>query len=106
MEKNRKKAQGARTRDECVSAAIKVVARRGFHRAKLDDIAAAAGVTRGALYWHYRTKEAFLIAVLEKLSAHWTREKLRDFPMRGRADLLLLRLFKRFAQDDRRAPWL
>src|SRR5258708_40187300 len=106
MEKNRKKAQGARTRDECVSAAIKVFGRRGFHRAKLDDIAEAAGVTRGALYWHYRTKEAFLIAVLERLSADWTREKLRDFPIRGRADLLVLRLFKLLAEDNRRAPWV
>jgi len=49
-----------------VRAAAAVFARKGFHRAKLDDITEAAGVTRGALYWYYRTKEAFLIAVLGK----------------------------------------
>jgi len=103
---NRKKAQGVKTRTECIKAAIEVFARKGFHRAKLDDIAEAAGVTRGALYWHYRTKEAFLIAVLETLSAHWTRESLRDFPIDGPTDLRLVRFFKLFARGNRRAPWL
>ena len=103
---NRKKAQGVKTKAECIKAAIEVFARKGFYRAKLDDIAEAAGVTRGALYWHYRTKEAFLIAVLETLSAHWTRESLRDFPIDGPADLRIARFFKLFARGNRRAPWV
>jgi AcrR family transcriptional regulator len=103
---NKKKAQGAKTREDCITAAIQVFARKGFHRAKLDDIADAAGVTRGALYWHYRTKEAFLIAVLERFTAIWSPEKLVNFPMVGRADLLISRYFKRSARDNRRAPWV
>jgi AcrR family transcriptional regulator len=106
LKTNRKKAQGIKTKTECVKAAIEVFARKGFHLAKLDDIAEAAGVTRGALYWHYRTKEAFLIAVLETLSAHWTRERLQEFPVRGPADLLISRFFVQFARGNRRAPWL
>jgi TetR/AcrR family transcriptional regulator, acrAB operon repressor len=106
LQENRKKAQGIRTKTECVRAAVEVFARKGVHRAKLDDIAEAAGVTRGALYWHYRTKEAFLIAVLETLSAHWTRETVRDFPILEPADLLIARFFKRFARENRRAPWV
>lgn len=103
---NRKKAQGIKTRTDCIKAAIEVFARKGFHRARLDDIAEAAGVTRGALYWHYRTKEAFLIAVIETLGAHWTRQSLRDFPIGGPADLRIVRLFKMFARGNRRAPWV
>src|SRR5882672_2124391 len=106
LQENRKKAQGIRTKTECIRAAVEVFARKGFHRAKLDDIAEAAGVTRGALYWHYRTKEAFLFAVLETLSAHWTRETVRDFPMDGPADLRIACFFKLFARDNRRAPWV
>ena len=103
---NKKQAQGAKTREDCITAAIQVFARKGFHRAKLDDIAEAAGVTRGALYWHYRTKEAFLIAVLETFTAIWSRDKLVGFPMVGRADLLISRYFKRSARDNRTAPWV
>jgi AcrR family transcriptional regulator len=103
---NQKKIQGANTRQDCITAAIQVFARKGFHRAKLDDIAEAAGVTRGALYWHYRTKEAFLIAVLETFNAIWSRKTLANFPLRGRADLLISRWFRRFALDNRKVPWL
>lgn len=106
VHQNKKKAQGAKTREDCITAAIQVFARKGFHRAKLDDIADAAGVTRGALYWHYRTKEAFLIAVLETFTSIWSREKLANFPMVGRADSLISRYFERSARDNRKAPWV
>lgn len=103
---NRKKAQGVRTKADCVRAAVEVFARKGFHRAKLDDIADAAGVTRGALYWHYRTKEAFLIAVLETFRELWSPKALQNFPLQGRADLLISRWFNRFASNNRKVPWL
>src|SRR5690242_12645727 len=92
---NQKKAQGAKTREECLAAAIEVFARRGYQRTTMDEIAAAAGVTKGALYWHYRTKEDFLIAALTKLNTEWENEVVREFQPCGRADDLLTRAFDR-----------
>jgi AcrR family transcriptional regulator len=43
-----------------------VVARRGFRDAGIDEIAAEAGYSKGALYWHFSSKEELLLALLEE----------------------------------------
>jgi AcrR family transcriptional regulator len=49
---------------EIVDAALSVFAERGFAAAKLDDIAARAGVSKGALYLYFATKEDIFRAVV------------------------------------------
>jgi len=53
------------TRTALVEAASEVFARRGFHAASLDEIAEAAGFTRGAIYSNFGGKEDLLIAALD-----------------------------------------
>src|SRR5436309_2253261 len=103
---NLKKARGTKTRDECLAAAIEVFGRRGYQRTTMDDIAAAAGVTKGALYWHHRTKEDFLVAALTKLNTEWENEVVRDFQPGGRADELLRRTCDRIIDLNLRSPWV
>lgn len=52
--------------DEIVAAAIEVFAERGFAAARLDDIAARAGVSKGAIYLYFSTKEDIFRAVVEQ----------------------------------------
>ena len=103
---NLKRLQGAKTRAELLAAGIKVFAERGYHRARLDDIAAAAGTTKGALYWHFADKEDFLAAMLEKLIEHWNKEQAERIPMQGDALDFLLSSLARFAERLLRIPWL
>ena len=42
---------------------------RGFQSASLDTILASAGVTKGALYYHFNSKEALGYAVVEEIIA-------------------------------------
>jgi hypothetical protein len=42
---------------------IAVFLERGVSRATLDEIARAAGVTRGAIYWHFRDKLEIFVAL-------------------------------------------
>jgi len=49
---------------EIVEAAFEVFAEKGFAAARLDDIAARAGVSKGALYLYFDTKEALFQAVV------------------------------------------
>jgi AcrR family transcriptional regulator len=49
---------------EIVQAALHVFAEKGFAAAKLDDIAARAGVSKGALYLYFETKEDLFRAVV------------------------------------------
>jgi AcrR family transcriptional regulator len=49
---------------EIVSAALEVFAEKGFAAARLDDIAARAGVSKGALYLYFETKQELFEAVV------------------------------------------
>jgi AcrR family transcriptional regulator len=54
------------TRKRILSAAADVVAEKGFQRTSLDEIAARAGLTKGAVYSSFATKEELFLAVLEE----------------------------------------
>jgi AcrR family transcriptional regulator len=58
-----------RTRERLLQAASREVYRLGFQSARLDTILAAAGVTKGALYYHFDSKEALGYAVVEEVIA-------------------------------------
>ena len=48
-----------------LTAARALFAERGFEAASIDDIALAAGVTKGAVYHHFPSKEAIFVDVLD-----------------------------------------
>ena len=60
------RAQGREARDELLAAALRVFAERGYRQAGVDEIAAEAGYTKGALYWHFSSKADLLQALLEE----------------------------------------
>ena len=54
------------TRSLLLDAAEEVFAEKGFMAASLDDIAHAAGYTKGAIYKHFAAKEDLFLAVLAR----------------------------------------
>jgi AcrR family transcriptional regulator len=58
------------TRSLLLDAAEEVFAEKGFMAASLDDIASAAGYTKGAIYKHFATKEDLFLAVSDR---YWRR---------------------------------
>jgi AcrR family transcriptional regulator len=60
------RAEGREARHELLSAALRVFARRGYGQAGVDEIAADAGYSKGALYWHFSSKEEVLLTLLEE----------------------------------------
>jgi TetR/AcrR family transcriptional regulator, transcriptional repressor for nem operon len=58
-----------RTRERLLQAASREIYRSGFQSASLDKILASAGVTKGALYHHFKSKEALGYVVVEELIA-------------------------------------
>jgi AcrR family transcriptional regulator len=61
----RKEAQ-EQTRERVLVAAAKVFARRGYHRATVDEIASEAGFTIGALYSNFAGKEDLFLALADR----------------------------------------
>jgi AcrR family transcriptional regulator len=59
------------TRDHLLAAAAQVFADRGFHGASLDEVAAVAGFTKGAVYSNFKNKEGLFLALFR---ANYDRE--------------------------------
>jgi len=60
-------ARGRRRRAQILAAAAELVAARGFHAVGISEIGAAAGVTGSAIYRHFASKQAILVALLERV---------------------------------------
>lgn len=63
----RTKQEADETREALLDAAEQVFLERGVARASLDEIARAAGCTRGAVHWHFRDKLGLFLALDERL---------------------------------------
>jgi AcrR family transcriptional regulator len=59
------------TREHLLAAAAEVFAERGFHGASLDEVAAVAGFTKGAVYSNFKNKEDLFLALFK---ANYERE--------------------------------
>ena len=78
----RTKEESAATRQGILAAARRVFACRGVTRTTLEHVAAEAGVSRGAIYWHFANKTALFDAMREQVSV----------PLIDRTDCALLAL--------------
>ena len=61
------KEEAAATRNRIVDAAETVFHEKGVAHASLEEIAAAAGVTRGAIYWHFKDKAELFDAMMQRV---------------------------------------
>lgn len=76
----RTKEEAEQTRRDIMTAALRTFERRGISRTTMEHIAKSAGVTRGAVYWHFADKQAVLRAIRDEVS----------LPLVDRADFTLL----------------
>ena len=78
------------TRRRIIAAARKVFVKKGYTKATIEEITAAAGVSRATLYLHFDSKSALLAAATEKMRAEAMEglRQLKDVLIRDdRADL-------------------
>jgi AcrR family transcriptional regulator len=72
------------SRERLLEAAAKVFAARGYQAASVDEIAAAAGLSKGAVYWNFSSKDELFHALLEERidrQIEETAEFLRSAPI-------------------------
>jgi AcrR family transcriptional regulator len=67
-------------RGQILDAATAVFAERGFHEARMDDIAEKSGLSKGALYLYYKSKDAIIAALMRQFFKLGMRDlhKLRE----------------------------
>lgn len=94
--------RGRSTRDQLLTTATKLFAERGYDDTSVEVILEAAGVSRGALYHHFNSKEAIFDAVLDRVEADIaTKVAASARAATSAADAVLLgcRGFLRLARD-------
>lgn len=64
----RTKNEAEETRSRILDAAERVFSERGVSRTSLEDVAQAAGVTRGAIYWHFKDKRDLFAAMVNRVT--------------------------------------
>jgi TetR/AcrR family transcriptional regulator, acrAB operon repressor len=74
----RTKEDALRTRELILDMAEREFHRRGVSRTSLEQVAAAAGVTRGAIYWHFRNKADLFNAMMNRVTLPLESEILRS----------------------------
>jgi AcrR family transcriptional regulator len=79
----------AETRERLLRAAADVFAERGYDGTRVADIAAAAGVSNGALYAHFASKADLLVAALRAHGRNLLADMFAAGPDRPVVDLLL-----------------
>lgn len=74
-ERKRKLRDPKGTRERLLQAAFREVRRSGFQSAGIDTILAATNVTKGALYYHFESKEALGYAIVDEIVAKLVRDR-------------------------------
>ncbi len=102
---NRQQDRAVSTRRDLMNAARRIFARDGFEMARLEDIAAAAGKTRGAFYANFRDKEDVFFALFEENLRREKREmgeRLREAESEDARIEVLARHMLSLIRDKRR----
>ena len=63
----RTKEEAERTRARIMASALSLFAKKGYDRTTFNDIAARLKLTKGAVYWHFESKQALLTALLDEM---------------------------------------
>jgi AcrR family transcriptional regulator len=97
--------QKEQTRALLVDAALRVFAEHGYEEATVEDIAAAAGYSKGAYYFHFASKEDIFLELLEQWASDQT-ERLKAFDEVAPAAAALLETLEAFlSYEEREIAW-
>jgi TetR/AcrR family acrAB operon transcriptional repressor len=102
----RTKEEAEATRAKLLKTALSVFSAKGYAAATLDDIAKAAKVTRGAIYWHFKSKADLYNTLIQELSARGTTVVQQALAEGGTLIEILRRIFVRqcaLIEDDKEA---
>lgn len=63
----RTKEEAEKTRSRILSNALTLFAKRGYEHTTFTDIASRLKMTKGAVYWHFESKPALLMAIIDEM---------------------------------------
>jgi AcrR family transcriptional regulator len=89
-----------RTRARLIEAAAEVIGEKGFERMTLEEVAARAGMTRGAIYGNFKSKDELLLGFVESRWKPIAPPLLKGAPLKDQLRVIALATAR--AADERR----
>ena len=74
------KEEAEKTRARILASALSLFSKKGYAHTTLTDVAARLGMTKGAVYWHFASKEALLLALVDEMQEKVARQIARLMP--------------------------
>ena len=74
------KEEAEKTRARILASALSLFVKRGYEKTTFTDIAARLKMTKGAVYWHFETKETLLVALVEEMLEKFQRRLAECLP--------------------------
>jgi len=96
----------AQTRARLLDAAARVFAAKGYRGASVDDVAHAAGLTKGAVYDHFRNKDALYLALVRERELAGLREVEALFESESVPDRRTEAIVRRGSAQLKHRDWL
>lgn len=99
------KIEALKTKEYLMMAALETFYKKGVARASLNEIAQTAGVTRGALYWHFKNKEDLFDGLFQRISDDIENCLVQDLETTNKDSwlnfrLTLLKFFERLENNN------
>jgi AcrR family transcriptional regulator len=86
-------------RSQIIQSAIQVFTRLGFAKTRMDDVASESGLSKGLLYWYFKSKEEIIIAIADLLFGGEFR-KMQKLSVEGMTARACLDSFLEIFLDD------
>ena len=89
-------------KDQILDAASEVFAEKGVHAARMDDIVQESGLSKGTLYWYFKSKDEIILSIFERMFNREFQELEALSSTDGTASERLLIFTERTSVDVRR----
>jgi AcrR family transcriptional regulator len=86
-------------KDQILDAAREVFTEKGFQKARMDDIVEKSGLSKGTLYWYFKSKDDIVIGIFERLFSREARDLEVLLSSDGTASYRLMQYTERVTQD-------
>ena len=103
------KEEAEKTRARILASALSLFVKRGYEKTTFTDIAARLKMTKGAVYWHFETKEALLVALVQEMLEKFQR-RLEEFLPKGELSFkavadMMVQTAERIVEDPKGAAF-
>jgi AcrR family transcriptional regulator len=89
-------------RNQIIQSAIQVFGRKGFAKTRMEDVASESGLSKGLLYWYFKSKEEIITAIADLLFSGEFR-KMQNLSVEGTTATACLESFLEIFLDDLKA---